>query len=230
MALANPTNYDNDRDQSSLMERSYRELEELIVTLKLTPGSVLSEGALSRTLGIGRTPIREALQRLSMEGLIVVMPRRGILVSEVNIKNQLELLKVRREVERLVVRLSSERATPGERAEFQAIGAGMRDAAARDDDVCFMRLDQRFDDLLASSCRNDHAKRAMGVMMGSSRRFWYMHFKRTHELVQSAAFHADIAEAVGAGHGDEAAKACDRHIDYVAGFTRRSADFVEFRL
>ena len=73
----------------SLTDRAYVALEEMICTLQLEPGEVLSEGALSETLGIGRTPVREALQRLAREGLVPVLPRRGVLVSEFNVKRQL---------------------------------------------------------------------------------------------------------------------------------------------
>jgi len=68
----------------TLTDRAYGELEELIVTLQLSPGTVLSEQALALRLKIGRTPIREALQRLARDGLVVIMPRRGIMVSEIN--------------------------------------------------------------------------------------------------------------------------------------------------
>ena len=79
-----------------------RRLEEQIVTLKLEPGALLSEQALSAELGIGRTPIREALQRLAREGLVLILPRKGILVSETDPRKQLLVLEVRRELERLL--------------------------------------------------------------------------------------------------------------------------------
>src|ERR1043166_7236849 len=79
-------------NDSTLTDRAYRELEEMIVTLQLSPGTVLSEQALAVRLKIGRTPIREALQRLARDGLVVIMPRRGIMVSEINLRLQLRLV------------------------------------------------------------------------------------------------------------------------------------------
>ncbi len=90
----------NEFETSSLTDRAYGELEERIVTLQLEPGAVLSETTLAQQLGFGRTPVREALQRLAREGLVVIFPRRGILVSEIDVKRQLALLEVRRERER----------------------------------------------------------------------------------------------------------------------------------
>ena len=75
----------------TLSDRAYTHLEELIVTLQLPPGSAVSEGMLSKRLRIGRTPIREALQRLARERLVMILPRRGIVVSEINLKSQLRL-------------------------------------------------------------------------------------------------------------------------------------------
>src|SRR6185437_17135930 len=68
----------DDRDDETLTERAYRQIEELIVTLELAPETILSEQSLAQRLGIGRTPIREALQRLARDGLVVILPRRGI--------------------------------------------------------------------------------------------------------------------------------------------------------
>jgi len=120
-------------EDGTLTDRAYRELEERIVTLQLLPGTVLSEQALALRLKIGRTPIREALQRLARDGLVVIMPRRGIMVSEINLKLQLRLLEVRRELERLMASLAAERATPDERSEFSEIAAAMLAAATKAD-------------------------------------------------------------------------------------------------
>src|SRR4029079_11997900 len=107
---------------------------ERIVTLQLLPGTVLSEQALALRLKIGRTPIREALQRLARDGLVVIMPRRGIMVSEINLKLQLRLLEVRRELERLMASLAAERATTAERREFAENPGAMPTAGTKDDD------------------------------------------------------------------------------------------------
>src|SRR5205085_12697101 len=106
---------------NSLTELAYVHLEELIVTLKLAPGRVVSEGELSTLTGIGRTPIREALQRLAREKLVSILPRRGIVVPEINVGSQLKLLEVRRELERLIARSAARRATDAERERFRAL-------------------------------------------------------------------------------------------------------------
>jgi DNA-binding transcriptional regulator YhcF (GntR family) len=95
----------------TLADQAHRELEEEITTLRIPPRAILSEAQLSERFGIGRTPVREALQRLAREGLVVIMPRRGLVVSEIDVAAQLRLLEVRRELERLMVRGAARRAS-----------------------------------------------------------------------------------------------------------------------
>src|SRR5690349_602502 len=126
----------------TLTEQAYRVIEEQIATLRLKPGDVLSEQMLSATFKIGRTPIREALQRLAREGLVTILPRKGILVSDINPRTQLLVLEVRRELERLLSRAGSERATKEQHTQFLELAQGMDRAAKSNDDIAFMRLDR----------------------------------------------------------------------------------------
>jgi DNA-binding GntR family transcriptional regulator len=210
----------DDAPDETLTDRAYRAIEEQIVTLKLAPGAVISEAVLSERLKIGRTPIREAIQRLARERLMVVMPRRGIMVSEVNIQTQLRLLEVRRELERLIARGAARRATDGERTRFAAIAAGMESAARTNDETVFMRLDRAFNLLALQAARNEFAAGAMVLMQGLSRRFWFIHYKEAADLPLAARLHADIARAIAAADRDAAATASDRLMDYIEAFTR----------
>ena len=203
-----------------LTDRAYHEIEELIVTLQLPPGTVLSELVLADRLGIGRTPIREALQRLSRDGLVNILPRRGVLVSEIDLRAQLRLLEVRRELERLMARGAAERAGEEERAQFSEIAAGMYRASENEDDVSFMRLDQQFNALVSSAARNEFASRSMGLIHGLSRRFWYQHYKRAADLPLCARLHAAVAEAIAKREPGQAAAASDRLMDYIESFAR----------
>ena len=211
-------------DDGTLTDRAYHELEELIVTLQLPPGTILSEQTLALKLKIGRTPIREALQRLARDGLVVIMPRRGIMVSEINLKLQLRLLEVRRELERLMAKLAAERATAEERQEFADIAAGMLKAADKSDDMEFMRLDQRFNVMITTTARNEFARRSMGLMNALSRRFWYQHYQEVADLPLAAKLHAAVAEAVAEKKPKIAASASDKLIDYIEDFARKTID------
>jgi DNA-binding GntR family transcriptional regulator len=204
----------------SLTDQAYGKIEELIVTLRLQPGEVLSESALSARLGIGRTPIREAIQRLAGEGLVTVLPRKGLLVSDINPRRQLLLLELRREVERLLARKAAVRQTDEERSEFLAIAAGMEAAGERQDDISFIRLDGALNRLICQAGHNDYASRAMRSLQGLSRRFWYKHYREAADLPLCARLHAEQARSIALGDPDRAAAATDRLMDYVETFTR----------
>jgi len=203
-----------------LTERAYRALEEEIVTLRLKPSQVLSEQILSATFKIGRTPIREALQRLAREGLVAILPRKGILVSDINPRNQLLVLEVRRELERLLSRAGAERATNEQREQLQDIARGMDRASKANDDIAFMRLDRELNRLMIEAAHNDYAARSMKLLQGLSRRFWYMHYREAADLPLCARLHANQARAIAQGDGDAAARASDKLMNYVENFTR----------
>jgi len=204
----------------SLTELAYLQLEELIVTLKLKPGAAVSEAELSQRLGIGRTPIREALQRLARERLVVILPRRGVVVSEINVKSQLRLLEVRRELERLVARSAARRATVEERERFRELARLFEKSAKVNDDLTFMRTDREFNELSIAATRNEFAAGAMTLMHSLSRRFWYIHYKQAADMPLTAKLHADIARAIADKDEERAARATDRLIDVIEKFTR----------
>ncbi len=218
--VRHPAREDDLQQAETLTDRAYRELEEEIVTLRIPPGSVVSEALLSRRLGVGRTPIREALQRLAREGLVAILPRRGIVVSEIDVVRQLRLLEVRREIERLLARCAAKRRTAAQRARFAEIAAAMDQAAQRADDLAFMRLDREFNDLMLDAGDNEFAAAAMSLMNGLSRRFWYVHYRQMADLPRAARLHAAIARSISAGAEDAAAAASDQLIDYIQYFAR----------
>ena len=208
---------------STMTEQAYAELEERIVTLALKPGEFISEHNLAAQLGLGRTPIREALQRLAREGLVSVLPRRGILVSSTEPCQQLLVLEVRRELERLLSRTAAERASEEQRLAFRAIAEGMSAAASSPDDIAFMRLDRALNVLVTEASHNEYAASAMRLINGHSRRFWYQHYKLAADLPLCARLHADQARAISGGDAIAAATASDRLIDYTETFTRAAA-------
>jgi DNA-binding GntR family transcriptional regulator len=196
----------------------------MIVTLNIAPGAGVSEAELSKALGIGRTPIRGALQRLAREGLVAILPRRGIVVSEINVTRQLRLLEVRRELERLIARTAARRATDEERGRFRELAARFESAARVNDDVTFMRTDREFNSLCSAASHNEFAAGAMSLMHSLSRRFWYFHYKQAADMPLTAKLHADIARAIAGGDAQRAARASDRLIDAIEKFTRHTTD------
>jgi DNA-binding GntR family transcriptional regulator len=208
------------RTEGALSDRAYTQLEEMITTLRLAPGQALSEPYLSGTLGIGRTPVREALQRLARERLVMVHPRRGIVIADINVRSQLKLLELRRELERLVARAAARRGTPDERREMHEIADNMEKAARKNDDTLFMRFDRRFNILSTEMAHNEFLSDAIQPLQGLSRRFWYMHYKAAADMPLTAKLHADVARAIADGDEKAAMQASDKLVDYIENFTK----------
>jgi DNA-binding GntR family transcriptional regulator len=210
----------SENSAETLTDQAYTALEELIVTLQLAPGSAVSEQMLAERLGIGRTPIREALQRLARERLVTILPRRGVVVSAIDVAAQLRLLEVRRELERLVARGAARRASQAERERFAELARQFEKAARTGDDKTFMRIDREFNELCLAAVRNEFAAGAMGLMNSLSRRFWFHHYKQAADMPETAKLHADIARAIAAADEEAAGAALDRLLDNIQAFTR----------
>lgn len=200
-------------------EQAYNLLEEMIVTLALPPGAILAESLLIEKTGLGRTPIREALQRLSEVGLIDILPRRGTLVTEIDVSDQLALLEVRRELDRLIATSAARRRNTEQSALFAGMALEMRRAAATDDYLLFLRVDRVFNQRIAETAANRHLVKAITPIHALARRFWYK-FYRPYDLPIAAISHANIMEAVVTGDAVAAGHASDALLDYVEAFTR----------
>ncbi len=213
-----------DATDISQTEQAYRLLEERIVTLGLPPGELVTENALVELVGLGRTPVREAVQRLAREGLLVVLPRKGLRVSESDTARQLLVLEVRRALEILLARLAAERATDAERRRFETIAAGMRRAAEDLDELAFMRHDRELNALLCTAAHNEYAAGTMRLINGHSRRFWFQHHQARGDLAHCALLHADQARAIASGDTEKAISATGKLLDYTVAFTAAVSD------
>jgi DNA-binding GntR family transcriptional regulator len=209
-------------EPSSLAEQAYAQLEQLIATLELRPGAFVSEAELCERLDIGRTPVREAMQRLAREHLLQIMPRKGCVVSDCRFGDELKVIEVRRPLELVVARGAATRATPDQRQRFAEIADRMAAALEQDDFDAFARLDVEFNQLCLAACQNATATSMMRLISTQNRRFWFMHHGRSlpREGVES---HVEIARAIARGDADQAATATERLLAYVEGVARRSS-------
>lgn len=209
----------------SLADQAYDLVERMIVTLELQPGTVFSEVELSEIIGIGRTPLREALQRLAGDRLVVALPRRGMMVTEINGSEYLALLDTRRVLDSLIAVRACRRSTPEQRRLLKKCADEIRIAAGEDDMDAFMRLDRSCDDILEKSARNPFAAQLVAPLHAHCRRFWSM-YKHNGDLTQSASLHAAIMEAVADAEENRAREASDRLIDYLEHFTREALELI----
>ena len=209
--------------QLSLTDRAYHLIEEMIVTLELAPGSVFSEAELSQKLAIGRTPIREALLKLANDQLVTSIPRRGMVVSEINIKDHLSLLDTRRVLDELLARQAAKRATVQQRSELDEIAHKMDVAEKTSNLQDFVHIDALMDDVIAAASRNSYASKSVMPLHAHCRRFWY-YFKRNDDFSETARRHITLIDAIVAEKPDEAAAASNRLLDFLEEFTRSALD------
>jgi DNA-binding GntR family transcriptional regulator len=208
----------------TLAEAAYRSIQEMIVTRRLPPGTMVSENQLSEELGCGRTPIREALQRLKLEGFVEIHPRRGVLVAPVDVVRQLELLEVRRALELLVVRLAAERASPRERSAMRRLAEEIRAAAAVADPIRYLRATQAIHEAEAEATHNPVLAQAIGVIHSLSRRFWYAHIEDMGGFPEASEIHAATLDSISRGEAAEAMVHVQRLHDYLERLTRSALE------
>lgn len=206
-------------ETDTLADRAYRQLEERIVTLDLPPGTTVSVSDLSDRIDIGRTPLRDALQRLADERLVEILPRRGVRVSDIHLRDHLALLETRRALDRLVARRAARQAASLDRGAFEACATALAEAAQAGRLDEFMRLDQRFDEMIIEAARNPFAAEAVTPLHTHCRRFWYK-FEAQGDLRRSARLHEQLMRTVAQGDQDRAADASDALLDYLDAFTR----------
>lgn len=181
--------------QEGVAARAYRALEGRIVTLQLAPGSVVNEAYLLDLLGVGRTPTREAVQRLAWEGLIEIRPRSGLMIAPLVASDWLRVIDARVGPEIVLARSAARFLTPETSKLFDDAAARIKAAVDSGDAQTFLDADKALDEALARAGDNAFAARIVAPLQTHSRRFWYR-FHHETGLTESARHHLDIIKAV----------------------------------
>ena len=201
----------------SLSDQAYFRLRELIVTLELEPGSLVRERELMARLGLGRTPVREALRRLAQERLVEVYPRHGIFVSSVDVGDLAALSEVRGSLEAFAGRLAAKRATDAERDEAAALLVELDEAAGQHDERTLIELDQRIHRHVYRCAHNPFLEATLNEYYVLTLRVWFVALDRVSRLEDAVQEHRSLLEAIRDGDGDGAERIMR---DHVAGFER----------
>ena len=209
-------------DTRSQSERAYHAIRELIVTLDLAPGSVVSEQDLMARLGLGRTPIREALRTLARERLVEVYPRRGIFVSRVDVRDLAALSEVRVELEPFAARLAATRLTIADRGELDALLAELDHADAAPEGRELIELDQRIHRFVYAAAHNEFLETVLGEYYMHALRIWFLALERLTSLADAVLEHRALLEAIRDGDAERAAAVMTTHVDGFEGDIRRS--------
>jgi DNA-binding GntR family transcriptional regulator len=191
----------------SLADRAYLAIRDLIVSLELAPGSLIDERQLVESLGIGRTPVREALRRLAQEQLVEVFPRRGMFVTKVDVRDLARISEVRTVLEPEAARLAAERATDEERDELAALSDGIKRGAD------LMALDEQIHRAVYAAAHNDLLEKTLGELYVLAQRIWMIALDRAQDLEEAVEAHRDLVQQILVGNGDGAAKIMRAHVE-----------------
>ena len=196
-------------------DRAYLTIRGLIVSLELPPGAVIDERELMQRLGLGRTPVREALRRLAQEQLVEVFPRRGMFVTSVDVRDLARISEVRLALEPEAAQLAAERATEEEREELSALGDGIKRGAD------LMSLDEQIHRAIYRAAHNHLLEKTLGEYYVLAHRIWMIALDREADLKDAVEAHRDLIQAIVVGNGDRAASLMQAHVENFETAMRR---------
>lgn len=209
----------NQNNTQSLSTQAYERIKQMIVSLQLPPGAVIDESLLQEELGLGRTPIREALKRLSLERLVTIVPRRGMFVTEIHITDLQRLYEVRLELECLTARLAARRGTAVHWQKMQqALDQVLGKTAASIPPELLIKVDETCHTIMYDAADNTFLRDTLSPLYALNLRLWYLYLDKLghhkNEIVEYKHIHEHqaILEALQAEDGALAETLMQQHI------------------
>ncbi|SDO63328.1 GntR family transcriptional regulator [Lentzea jiangxiensis] len=208
----------NDEPASAtLTEQAYAVLRDRLVMLEIRPGEPINEERLRTELGVGRTPIREALKRLEQERLVVAFPRRGTFATDVNISDLSHISEVRRTLEPLAAAAAAERATAEDRASLTDLRSRLDTATPRGDNTELLRADVGVHRAIYRCVHNPFLEDTLVSYDNLATRIWCLFLPRLSGMAGHVDEHVPLLTAIVEG---DAEKASELSAEHVIGFER----------
>lgn len=196
-----------------LREIVYEELKMQILTGKIVPGTRMMEVELAEDMGVSRTPIREAIRKLEKEGLITIEPRRGAYASQISVKDMVDILEVRQDMEGLAAFFAASRMNEEQMKELKKESDSYNLAVAEGNTENMIAHDTKFHRIIVESCNNSiltHMVEQLQELVLRFRYIYYGEFRRAEKMPEE---HRQILEAIRDGRAEDARAAADIHID-----------------
>lgn len=194
---------------------AYLALERLIVTLKLEPGRLLTEKQLIELAGHGRTPVREAIQKLAWQELMEVRPRIGLQITTIGPDDRAHVAQTRQKLEPLAAALVAEHATADARRAMTECAAEMSRCADAADMEGFLVADKVFDELMEEVCPNRFLTAALAPLQTHARRIWFA-AASVERMRGSVERHISVIDAIASADAEGAAAAMSALMTYLA--------------
>ena len=209
----------------SLAEQAYGRIRRMICTAELEPGAVVSESELCEQLGLGRTPVREALRALASEHLIDVYPRRGMFVAGVDPRDLRAISEVRERLEPFAAALAAERR---DETDLETIEQLLVDLAALDGQELdehrseLMDLDERIHHCVYHSSHNTYLAQNLDGYYTHALRIWFLGLTNVTHLQDAVLEHRELLEAIRDGDVERAQTVMSKHIEGFEAEMRRA--------
>lgn len=194
-----------------LSEKAYHLIREKIITLELSPSGLINEQELMAKLGLGRTPIREALLQLAQEGLVTIVPRRGMFIADISITDLQKIFEIRIVLEGFCARLAAQRITTDQIIYLDKLLEELEGIASKDVQA-LMNSDKRFHELLYQAADNEFLAETMERLYAPSLRLWYLVLDRLDDVKDTIDNHRVIAEALKTGDCARAEALVKEHV------------------
>ena len=206
---------ESDEQPLSLAERAYRDIRDRLVLLDIRPGAPINDDQLAGALGVGRTPVREALKRLEYERLVVAFPRRGTFATEVNITDLAHISEVRQQLEPSAAASATRRATADDRSRLGEVLAELEHLASADTGGdTLLRMDMRVHRAIYATTHNPYLEDTLVRYDNLATRIWCLFIDRLPDIAGHVAEHRPLLRAVIDGDAGRAAELTRGHISH----------------
>lgn len=191
----------------------FNTLRQAILKGELAPGERLMEIQLAERLGVSRTPIREAIRKLELEGLVLMIPRKGAEVAKISEKSLRDVLEVRRSLEELAIELACKRMTPADIDELEKKQEEFKDAVAKGQAMEIAETDEAYHDIIYKGTRNDRLIQMINNLREQMYRYRLEYIKDEATRQTLMEEHEDILDALRRRKAEEAREVMKKHID-----------------
>ncbi|CAN5478549.1 GntR family transcriptional regulator [soil metagenome] len=205
----------------SLNSVAYRKIKDKIIALELPPASLIDEADLANELSVGLTPVRQALRRLALENLVVILPRRGTMVADLNFSDLQKIFEMRLELEALAAQQAAARATPEQLSEMGNLLDEAQTLFSGRDNQKLIELDHALHALIARCAHNEFLEQTLEWLYCHVLRLWYISLNQMDVLSEAMDEHRQILAALKIGNGERAALIMRAHVQHFqAAFQR----------
>jgi DNA-binding GntR family transcriptional regulator len=193
-----------------LVDQAYTRLRDDLIALRIEPGEPLDEKRLSASLGVGLTPVRDAIKRLTLERLVVTYPRRGTFASEISVSDELWLTEVREDLEGLAAALAAVRATPSEREELAEL-AGSHPSGSHIS-TSYIEIDAAIHRAIYAAAHNPYLEASLNQYANLAMRIWHYGLRHVADHPADACDQAEVVAAIVRGDAGAAREAARAHL------------------